>query len=316
MLKRLVFALYRALERLGLHVLPVHYYSAQPSTRELEASRSRWARASELPGIDAPLEAQVETLRRICGPWQEETRGNGVYREAARHGFGPGYGYIEAQALHAVVRHFAPRRVVEVGSGVSTVCLRHALARNAAAGGEPARLTCVEPFPTPALRAIEGLELLEQPVQELDPGAFFAELGENDLLFIDSSHTVKPGSDVNFLVLEVLPRLRPGVVVHVHDIYLPYDHSPFALKTFFHWSETSLLRAFLTHNPRARVLFCQSQLHCARPEALAEVHPEYRPARHSDGLVEDAVPPFAQPEGHFPASLYFQIVGADAATAG
>jgi len=307
-LKRLVFALYRALEWLGLHVLPVHYYSAQPSTQELERSRARWARPSELPGIDAPVEAQAEALRRICGPWQGETRGNAVYREAVLGRFGPGYGYIEAQALHAVVRHFRPRRVVEVGSGVSSVCLRHALACNAAEGDAPARLTCVEPFPTEALRAIEGLELVEQPVQELDPGGIFAELGENDLLFIDSSHTVKPGSDVNFLVLEVLPRLRPGVVVHVHDIYLPFDYSPFALKTFFHWSETALLRAFLIHNPKAKVLFCQSQLHRARPDVLAEVHPEYRPARHVDGLVEDAVPPFAQPEGHFPASLYFQIV--------
>ena len=307
-LQRLIFRLYRALERLGVHVLPVHYYSAQPSTRALEATRAVWARRSSLPGLDADLDRQVETLREICLPWRDETAGNPVYAHAVEHGFGPGYGYVEAQALHAVVRHFRPRRVIEVGSGVSTFCLRHALERNARSTGGGFALTCVEPFPSAPLRAMEGVQLVEQPVQELDPQAFFADLGENDLLFIDSSHTVKPGSDVNFLVLEVLPRLRAGVVVHVHDIYLPYDYSPFVLKTLFHWSETALLRAFLTHNPHARVLFCQSQLHDARPEALREVHPEYRPRPQPKGLVADDVRPFETPDGHFPASLYFQTV--------
>ena len=308
LLQRLAFGLYRLFERAGLHVLPVHYYSAQPSTRELEANREVWARRSELPGIDADLDRQVERLREICLPHREETAGNAVYRHAAERGFGPGYGYIEAQALHAVVRHFRPRRVVEVGSGVSTWCLRHALRKNAEEHGREFRLTCVEPFPSQALRRMEGIELLEQPVQELDPEGVFAELGEGDLLFVDSSHTVKPGSDVDFLVLEVWPRLRPGVVVHVHDIYLPYDYAPNTLQTFFHWTETALVRAFLTHNPHARVLFCQSQLHDARPEALRDVHPEYEPARHVDGLVGDEVRPFEAPAGHFPASLYFQVV--------
>ena len=251
----------------------------------------------------------MATLREVCLPFADETRGNAVYRQAVREGFGPGYGYIEAQALHAVVRHFRPRRVLEVGSGVSTWCLRHALRCNAEAeAGGAFSLTCVEPHPAPALRRLEGIRLIERPVQELDPEELVRELGDGDLLFIDSSHSVRPGGDVNFLVLEVLPRLRPGVVVHVHDIYLPYDYSPYVLRTFFHWSETALLRAFLIHNAHVRPLFCQSQLHDARPEALRDVHAEYVPQRHVNGLVAEEVGPFESPPGHFPASLYFQVV--------
>jgi hypothetical protein len=130
----------------------------------------------------------------------------------------------------------------------------------------------------------------------------FEELGAGDLLFIDSSHTVRPGSDVNYIVLEVLPRLRPGVIVHFHDIYLPYDYQRNVLRTYFQWMETSLLRAYLVNNSRTRILFCLSQLHYDRPSVLQEVFPEYVRAPDEDGLE---APNSLQ--GHFPASIFFEV---------
>jgi len=137
------------------------------------------------------------------------------------------------------------------------------------------------------------------------PFEVFKELGDKDLLFIDSSHTVKPGGDVNYLILEVLPRLEK-VIVHFHDIFLPYDYQRSILQTFFHWTETSLLRAFLIWNEKVRIIFCLSQLHYDY-RALKEVFPEYNPQLDKDGIRDEKYKPFENPKEHFPSSIYIQI---------
>jgi hypothetical protein len=309
MLKRLIkwgsFVFHRLALRAGIVVVPKHFYVPLSSVLDLERTKHIWARKSDLPGISSTLEEQAENLRRICLPFQSAYAGNHAYREGVSLHFGPGYGYIEAQALHGVLRHYQPSRVIEVGSGVSTYCMTKALHLNEGLGGPKARLTSIEPYPFDALRRLAGVELIQAPVQTI-PASTFEELGAGDLLFIDSSHTVRPGSDVNHLILEVLPRLRSGVVVHFHDIYLPYDYQRDVLRTYFQWMETSLLRAFLIHNSRARVLFCLSQLHYDRPEVLKEVFPEYVPALNQDGLEVASGPENVR--GHFPSSIFFEVL--------
>jgi predicted O-methyltransferase YrrM len=301
--KALLLWLHRLGTRAGIHVLPVHYYSPVPDLPELERTREVWARRSELPGLDADVAEQAAHLEEVCLPYQREYLGSATYREGVRRHFGPGYGFIEAQALHAVVRHFKPHTILEVGSGVSTLCLLAALERNRGEEGPRGAMTCVEPYPSRRIQELADerrVRLIPSPVQAV-PLSLFTSLGKGDLLFIDSTHTVKPGGDVNYLILEVLPRLAPGVVVHFHDIYLPYDYQRNVLRTFYHWQETSLLRAFLIHNDRVRVLFHLSQLHYDRPDALRAVFPEYRPAPDEDGLE---VGGHGATEGHFPASSY------------
>ena len=306
MAKQQAFKIHRLGTRFGVHILPVHYYSALPDLLELEATRDVWARKSTLPGIKFDLDRQVENLKKICLPYQAEYAGNPAYRHATEHGFGQGYGYIEAQALHGVLRHFKPQRILEVGSGVSTYCMLHALGQNQAETGRGFAITCVEPYPSEPLRRLQGITLIDKGVQRVGFDEGFSELGENDLLFIDSSHVVKPGSDVNYLVLEILPRLRPGVIVHFHDIYLPYDYPRFVLKTFFSWMETSLVRAFLIHNDRAEIIFSESMLHYDRPDALHEVFPEYKRQPDTDGIGPKKPFEFVS-DDHFPCSLFVRI---------
>ncbi len=306
LLKRLAFAVHRGAARLRLHVLPRHYYSNVADLHELEATRSTWARRSEMAGVEWDVATQERALREICLPCRDEYGANETYRSAVTGKFGPGYGPVEAQVLHAVVRHFRPRRIIEVGSGVSTACLRAAVGLNARDAGSRARITCIEPYPSDALKALDDVDLVSRPVQSVPP-AVFEELGEGDLLFIDSSHSAKTGSDVACLFLEVLPRLRPGVVVHVHDIYLPYDYSPMSLKTLWHWNETAFLHALLIHNRRLKTLFCLSLLHHDRCEVLRELFPGYDPESMIDGLVTDAVGPLEYPSRHFPCATYLQI---------
>ncbi len=150
---------------------------------------------------------------------------------------------------------------------MSTHCMLKALELHEYETGKTTRVTCIESYPYEALRALEKVELVETQVQGV-PISTFDELKAGDLLFIDSSHTIRPGSDVNFLILEVLPRLAPGVVVHFHDTYLPYDYQRDVLQTYFQWMETSLLRAYLIFNERAQIVFCMSQLHYDRPDVL------------------------------------------------
>ncbi len=297
---------HKLLARLGLYVVPVHYYSPIPDIVELQKTKSMWARKSEMPGVSMDLEEQTHNLRSICLPYQNEYAGNRIYREASSKGFGAGYGYIEAQALHGVIRHCKPGHVVEIGSGVSTCCILNALEMNESETGQTTGITCIEPYPSARLVELARISLLKQKVQTV-PLELFTNMRSADLLLIDSSHVVKPGSDVNFLILEVLPRLQAGVIVHFHDISLPYDYSRRTLQTFLHPTETSLLHGFLIFNERAKVMFCLSHLHYERKNALREVFPEYDPQADTDGLRDPRYKPFENPSQHFPSSIYIRI---------
>lgn len=293
--------------KLGIQLIPDHYYSSIANIDKLRKTRTVWAKKSELPGISYNLEEQARNLRVICAPFKNEYIGNRNYREAVSTHFGPGFGYIEAQALHSVIRHYKPRRIVEVGSGVSTFCSLKATEINEKETNQESSIVCIEPYPSEKLKALKGVQIIQKEVQTI-PYEVFTELAEGDILFVDSSHTVKPASDVNYIILEVLPRLNSGVVVHFHDIFLPYDYQRDLLTSYFQWCETSLLRAFLIDNERVRIVFCLSSLHYNKQATLKEVFPEYKPQQDTDGLTYGIYPPFSNIDEHFPASLYLQFV--------
>ncbi len=295
-LKPFVQGLHRGAERFGLHVLPVHYYSALPDRRALAHGRPVWARASELPALAWDIERQLTTLRTVVSQSAGESDGFDAYDRAVREEFGPGFGPIEARVLYAVLRALKPARVLEVGAGVSTAVTLAALERNGTG-----LVTCIEPYPRAALRRLH-VTLIESPVQTV-PLEVFAALRAGDVLFIDSTHAVRVGGDVNYLVLEILPRLSPGVFVHFHDIFLPYDYPPDFFESLWSWTETSLVRAYLAGNRSVEVLFCLSALHHAHPAALVEIFPDYRPRIMVDGLYSDS----EERGTHFPASLWLRI---------
>jgi hypothetical protein len=169
-----------------------------------------------------------------------------------------------------MVRHFQPRLIIEVGSGFSSLLLGQAAAKN-----KSSQLICIEPFPREFLRnGFIGLQsLIDKKVQDVDL-EFFSQLESGDILFIDSSHTVKIGGDVNYLFLEVLPRLKPGVIVHVHDIFLPFDYPrAWVLDEFRFWTEQYLLQAFLTFNSEFEVLLANGYLHYYHRSDLKTAYP-------------------------------------------
>ncbi len=288
----------RTLSSLGVLVVPNHYYSPVADTNELKRSKASWARPAALHGIDVDLDRQSERLLSMVLPFEPEYRGNAAFEEAQANGYGLGFGYVEAQCLHGVIRALKPRRVLEIGSGVSTHCIRGAAKRNADEG-RPASITCVEPYPSAFLRSCGDIELIAARVQEVDP-ALVETLSAGDFLFIDTSHAVKPAGDVLSIYLDLIPRLAPGVTVQIHDIYFPYAYQRDLLDTLYQWTETALLMALLTNNQHLRILFSLSMLHYQRQDALRRVFPEYQPAADEQGLAHRNVP------GHFPSSIYLE----------
>jgi len=307
MIKGTVLGIHKLGLRVGLCILPTHYYSSASNILELEATKSTWIKRSEMPGIQMDLDKQVKDLKNICLPFQKEYAGNRVYLDSVKSKWGPGYSYIDAQVLHSVIRHLKPKKIIEVGSGVSTACSLAAMKLNSKKTHTKQEITCIEPNPSEHLKNSKEIKLINKRVQEI-PFEFFEKLGEGDLLFIDSTHVVKTGSDVNYIILEILPRLKKGVIVHFHDIYFPYDYNRAVLKSFWAWNESSLLRAYLTFNNKVKILLCLSNLHYDCKNALKEVFPEYDPEYGVEGLCNEKCKAFEYPKKHFPASTYIQIL--------
>jgi predicted O-methyltransferase YrrM len=287
-------ALFRLAERAGVHFTPRHYYTPVPDVRWLRRHTQLWEGALSLAGVGWNLDSQLERLARISTPYGHEVAGLEFYNQVTADQWGPGYGPIESQVLHCFLRANSPKRVIEVGSGVSTACMLHALAPGA-------EITCIEPSPSPILSETAGARLKVQSCQEV-PLSTFSELQKGDLLFIDSSHAVKVGSEVPRIYLEIIPNLRPGVFIHIHDIFLPYLYPPDILTwPFWAWQETVLLAALLTNNPRLEVLYCLSALHNSRASDLSALLPDYQPRAMQGGLFAESAT-----EGHYPSSIWLR----------
>lgn len=266
--------------------MPVHFHSPLPDLADLER-REVWDRRSDLVGIDFRPEAQVALLRRLAHEFGHEcdwpVRPTGdPYRFNT---YNDSFSYGCAASTHCVLRHFKPLHVMEIGSGFSSLVIGSALLLNASDGAHPpAEYTIIDPRP---LRVIEeGLpgvtRLIRQRVELLDL-SFFGGLSENDVLFIDSGHTVRMGGDVNYLMLDVLPRLPRGVIVHFHDIPLPGEYPKvYATNPRFRvfWTESYLLQDFLCFNSQFEVLLAMAYLTADWSEELLAAFPCYDPAKH------------------------------------
>jgi hypothetical protein len=154
----------------------------------------------------------------------------------------------DACAYYALIRQLKPRRIVEVGAGYSTRIASLAIEQNKSEG-HPGEITCIEPYPGPRLtESFAHFRLIRKSVQEV-PLAFFEELSTNDILMIDSSHVAKIGNDVCYEFLDILPRLRSSVWVHVHDIFFPQDYlAGWVINERRAYNEQYILEAFLSGN--------------------------------------------------------------------
>jgi hypothetical protein len=235
------------------------YYSTLPVLEEIEKTRARWDKPSELVGIDIDVPGLESRLGDLADRWEDDFRATaGDYAANQLQGFGPGYPAFDARTLFYMLREHKPKAYLEVGSGLSTYYASLAAAKNAAEGS-PLGITCIEPYPFDALKSLDGIDLVVGFVQDV-PLERFEALESGDVLFIDSSHALKIDSDVAYLFLEVLPRIKPGVFVHIHDVHFPYN-GPYPADTWLfgevwpkYWNEAMVVQTFLTYNSAFEIL--------------------------------------------------------------
>jgi hypothetical protein len=303
-LKRVLYKVFAFGQRVGVDVLPRHFYSQIPDLRSL-ARTDTWRTPMSMFGVNG---AEIETQAECFSRWMaradaEPVAQEAVYATACAQNGASGYGPTEAQIWFRMVLAVRPKQIVQIGAGVSTAIALQALGKRADALA--CAVTAIDPFPTDYLKRLAAsgeIALRHEPAQRT-PMAVFEGLNAGDVLFIDSTHTVSPGSEVNYLILEVLPRLKPGVLVHFHDIYFPYDYQRNVLNgELFFQSETTLLQAFLVGNARYTIEFALSAMHYAKPECIKRYVPSYTPAGNRHGLA-------AAPIGHFPSAVYLRVLG-------
>jgi hypothetical protein len=239
-----------------------HYYSAVPNFVEVRSKAKSLFRKDVDPGASLQLnvEGQFALLKELVKyyadfHWTDNRSPNARFflnNDFFTHG--------DAIVLSGLLRHLNPGRVIEIGSGFSSALMLDT--RDRFLNGQP-RYTFIEPRPERLLSLLrpedeENCTVMCQQVQDL-PTSRFQELGPNDILFIDSSHVSKVGSDVNFLVFEVLPSLRSGVYIHFHDIFWPFEYPvDWIVDKHWAWNEAYLVRAFLHFNSEFEIVMFNS----------------------------------------------------------
>lgn len=262
-------------EARGYHVTPNHYHEPVPNLGGL--SDALWQRRSDLVGIELNVEEQLRLLDDLSAAYKKDYESFPREEISEPHRYyvnNKAFESVDGEMFYCLIRHFKPRKIFEIGGGHSTYLAAEAIGDS----GQPCELTVFEPYPGKILKkGFPGLHRTVQVKAQDVPLSEFEGLRKNDFLFIDSSHVVRIGSDVQYLVLEVLPRLHPGVLVHFHDIFLPSEYPKDWVKEERRfWTEQYLLQAFLIFNGAFKVLWAGSYMHLRHPDKLEAAFSSYK----------------------------------------
>jgi predicted O-methyltransferase YrrM len=232
--------------------LPGHYYSTIPSLDYIEKNQERIFSNENINNIRLRLDEQYQLLEELKNyyhtiPYQFNYPKANHFRYKSEGAF---YRFSDVIFLSCIMRHFKPKRIIEIGSGHSSAVM---LDTNEMFFQNEIKLTFIEPYPQDRLNSVLRKEdeqvasLIQGFVQDVTLDVF-QQLEDNDILFVDSSHVSKAGSDVNYIIFDILPALKPGVLIHFHDIFFPFELPKQLILARFFWNENYLLRAFLMNN--------------------------------------------------------------------
>jgi predicted O-methyltransferase YrrM len=244
-------------QRAGFHIVRDHFYEPIPNTEEID--QNIWERPSAMPGVNTNLDGQLGYLRDT----------ESYIAEYQSHPTEPDFDGIDGAMLYAAVRKFRPSHIIEVGAGLSTLISLQAIERNGIG-----RITSIDPFPPSYLTERPSFTLMQSKVEHV-PLSTFEALAENDILFIDSSHVVRIGGDVIYEILEILPRLKPGVVIHIHDIFFPNPYPKvWTIDYRRFWTEQYLVQAFLAFNNCFQILWSSSMMETYKRDKVLSRFPK------------------------------------------
>lgn len=271
----------KLLQRIGLFPIMRHYYEPLFNTEQLHKPLSE---DRHLPGIDLNVAGQLAFIKSLTHAQElRAMRLNEPATDATKFALGNiSFEAGDADFLYQFIRTVKPAKVLEIGSGNSTKIAHAALHKNKEEGSKNSAHLCIEPYEMPWLERLEGLQVIRKRVEMCDFN-WANELKSGDLLFIDSSHIIRPQSDVLTEYLEILPQLASGVYVHIHDIFTPRDYlESVIIKDVRFWNEQYLLEALLSNTQRYEIIGALNFLKRHHFDALQAVCP-YMEAQHEPG---------------------------------
>lgn len=266
----------KALEKLGVFPIRDHYYEPLINFASLKYPLSK---DRNLPGINWNLAEQIELIRKFHYNLELVRIPKEKTNDLEFHFYNGSFESGDAEFWYNVIRFFKPKRIFEIGSGNSTLMAINAIRMNKNEDPQySCRHLCVEPYEMPWLEK-KGIEIVRRKVEDVGI-SIFQELEMNDILFIDSSHMIRPQGDVLFEYLELIPMLKRGVVVHIHDIFSPKDYpKEWVVDQVRFWNEQYLLEAFLTSNAEWKVIGALNFLHHNYFDDLKSICPFLLPER-------------------------------------
>lgn len=253
-----------------------HFYSPIADPIDLKAREFEiWKNIDNIPGIDLNVLGQLSLLKELAPYTNDIDWTRDQPNDPTRYFYGNDqFPALDAEFLYAALRHFKPTSMIEVGSGWSSLITAEV---NRKYFGLGISFTCIEPYPRQFLiDGVSGItQLVSKRVEDVNL-SYFDQLGKGDILFIDSSHVSKVGSDVNYLFFEVMPRLSPGVMVHLHDIFIPDEYPKvWVIDQGRNWNEQYVLKAFLQYNKTWEVIWASHFMGTRYREATQKTFPRY-----------------------------------------
>lgn len=239
-------------------IYPGHYYSPIPSLKEAAKDRLFDVRADIVPGIDLRYEKQMELLDK-CKQYYYEMPFHEMGGQERYYFMNDMYSYADGVFYYFVLRHIRPNKVIEVGSGFTSALL---LDVNDIFFKGNIQCTFIEPCTKSLhslLRESDKVNIMEKKLQDIELREFDS-LKAGDILFIDSTHVVKCGSDVNYIFSEILPRISEGVYIHFHDIFFPFEYPKEWIIMGRAWNEDYMLRSFLQYNNTFEIVLWNNYL--------------------------------------------------------
>jgi Methyltransferase domain len=269
--KRWVLRLTRRVhDAIGVTVVRNHYYEPVFTARELFTPSSK---VRFLPGLDFNLDGQIATLERFRFAEELLALDGGVVGDQTYFYANRAFAEGDADSLYSFIRAFKPRTVIEIGCGQSSIVAELALRKNSVEDPDYApRHVCFEPFHNSWLKGI-GAEYVRQRIEYVDL-TLFEKLQANDIVFVDSTHVLRPQGDIEHLFSRILPILPVGVFVHFHDIYTPRDYiHQFLYEDRRMWTEQYILEAFLCFNSKYEIMLALHDLHQRKENTLYNAFP-------------------------------------------
>lgn len=257
----------------NMHYPGGHFYSPVISIEDIKQRASFvWKDVDMIPGIELGPEMQKELVKQLSVyyndlPFKPEKQpGIRYYFE---NGF---YSYTDAIILYSMIRFHKPGRIIEIGSGYSSALM---LDTNELFFDDAIKITCIEPYPERLYSLLkkddaERISIIKKDAQSIELSVF-EELEAGDILFIDSTHVAKTGSDVNYILFEILPTLRKGVLIHFHDVFYPFEYPQEWVFAGFNWNEDYILRSFLMYNEKFTIKLFADYLHKKHNECYVDM---------------------------------------------